>query len=403
METEEKKFAYPTAGELFPDWTAIDLLRCGQLVYWDGQQEHIDSQIDVCGRRYRAVELAPALERAINLPHSASYLATAELLARMAQQFQNRACLDYGSSWLAALGVTTSWVSDTVAGGAPVVNFWSPSRSEGAALDIVQALCRRPLRLVRTSVQSLSALPNGLYPTIITVDSTPNQLELLAGAGRGAYVIRGKSVSQILHSVVAFTHQPLRGALNISLLPSAARATRLASDEIEELEMNYQPFLLGYRLRNHRAIRNSGFDVNEFAPEVRSLAHALGATLEGEPALQHQLTEALALLDEHTKAQTSAMPAAIIIECLQVACHEERAEVFISDLADLANALLMGRGEKTRLSPKAVGGIVHELGVLTKRRAAGYAVTLNVATREFVRQLAESYGVLSNIAQKNCS
>jgi len=153
---------------------------------------------------------------------------------------------------------------------------------------------------------------------------------------------------------------------------------------------------LRYRLTRHREVANSEFDAPWLHWNVRMLARALGAAVEGSPETQARIIEALRRSDEKSKVESSQSPAAVVLEALLVACHEKRPEIHVFEIAELANGIFLGRHDDQVLSPKALGGILRaELGLCPERNARGYALRMSSQTRQRIHKLASTYGTLS--------
>jgi hypothetical protein len=172
----------------------------------------------------------------------------------------------------------------------------------------------------------------------------------------------------------------------------------LGRELADKLANRFQPRLLDFRLRRRQQVASSRFDVPEFAYEVRMVAMTLGSVLEGEPKLQERRVAALRTADEDWKSLHSQSDAAIVLEALLVACHEDRREVYANEIKEIANVLLMARQAKKELSAEAVGHILHnELGLDAKRDGPGRALMLTRYNRQRIHNLARSYHTLSSL------
>jgi hypothetical protein len=185
------------------------------------------------------------------------------------------------------------------------------------------------------------------------------------------------------------------GALSIPRL-ATSRFRPIDCAGAERLASRFQARLLDYRLRRHQQVAESQFDGADFACETRRVAVALGSVFEGDPELQARVIEGLRLADEGWKASHAQGYGAIVLEALLVACHEDRPEIYVNEVKDMVNALLLARQEKQELTAKAVGAILREtLGLYAQRSGAGYALELDTAYRERIHRLAMAHHTLS--------
>jgi hypothetical protein len=94
---------------------------------------------------------------------------------------------------------------------------------------------------------------------------------------------------------------------------------------------------------------------------------------------------------------------AIVAEVLLAACHEDQGSVRVAELTDAANALLLARGERTRLTPRGLGAILRNpLGLTPHRRERGFVVDLDRGTRARIHRLVDSLGTLSRLTFPGC-
>jgi hypothetical protein len=87
-----------------------------------------------------------------------------------------------------------------------------------------------------------------------------------------------------------------------------------------------------------------------------------------------------------------------VLESLLVAIHQGRPEIYVNDVTEMTNALLLARQEKQVLSAKKVGAILRDkLGLCAERDGAGYALTLDNQHCGRIHQLAASRHALSTL------
>jgi hypothetical protein len=160
----------------------------------------------------------------------------------------------------------------------------------------------------------------------------------------------------------------------------------------EELQAD----LLRYRLEQHARVCRQEFRPPLFSSgPALQLARCVGGCIDEAPILA-ALMEALAGLDEQARVARAGELPAIVVEALLVFCHEKRGEVRAGELADTANAILAGRGERLAVRPRQMGALLAELGFTTVRLGShGRGLRLDPAVRGRAHQLAGSHAVCS--------
>jgi hypothetical protein len=394
--TEENKEAIFTAGEIFPQGGLLEQLANHQLLFWSLKRSEpgIDTSFRGKDKVYRAATLDPALEATLRFPTGVAPFGTAaELIADLQAELPG----DDTTRFLLATAILASWVADWL----PVpllLNPWGGAGLEPWLASVLSCLCRRALAIALPSTAELFALPAGLQPTLILRSKTGRELKsLLAATGHcgGASLNKGRLL-KLSCPVVVYTSAPLPvPAVNIPIVatPSCRPLTSEAADSLAE---RFQPRLLDFRLRRHLSVASSQFDVPEFAGETRMLAMTLGSVFEGEPELQARVVEALRPSDEDWKSLHAEADAALVLETLLVACHEGRPKIFVGELTELVNTLLLARQAEKKLSAEAVGHILRDqLGLFGKRSGPGVALLLDRAHRQRIHQLAGIHHTLS--------
>jgi len=392
-----------TMGKLFPDGSAIEQLRGGRLLLQQQGEQLIGSTAEYGGRIYAPPTLDAHLEQVLHLPTgSQDFGHTEDLIADLRKAYSTYLQLEEGPALLLAIGSLASWVPECLPGPL-LINPWGPPGRETALLDLMACVCRRPLRLAQPAFHELARLPAGLAPTLILNrpgERALRQLFAAAGDPNADFLSRGQVVHVHCHMVV-YTLKPVMAvpALTIPLLPATQPLLRITASEAQSLADCVQPRLLRYRLTHHLNITNSQFDVAGLCPEVRLVARVLGAAVEDSATLQASMIDALRSLDEQRKAEQSQSPAAAVLEALLALSHAKRAVAYVGQVSELANAILENHDENIQLSPRAVGEILRqELGLVARRRPAGYELALDVKTQRGIHRLAVAHDVLQPVA-----
>jgi hypothetical protein len=388
-----------TQGELFPDGSAIDRLRQNLLVLWHKGDEQIQATVECNGRIYAAAALDSRLEEVLRLPARTEDFGTTEsLTADVSQLIRRYTVLDDAAALLVTSFIVSTWVVDCLPS-APCLNVWGPAGTETVLVDLLSCLCRHPLRVAEPSVRDLLSLPPGLSPTLIIKQPSERTLTRLLAATTEPDVnlLRDGRCINVQCPTIVCTGEPVAAsALSFRLVPDKAEYRRIGKREAQELAEKFQPRLMRYRLSQHRLVADSHFDRPAFAPDTRLLARILGASVEGSPALQGRIVDALSRMDEQCKVEQSQGLGAVVLEALLVLCHEHKPRALVLEVTTLANGILLGRHENLELTPKAVGGIMRKkLGLWTERHGPGYELQLIGETPKLIHHLAAAYNVLS--------
>jgi hypothetical protein len=386
-----------TAGESFPEDKLLEQLANQQLLFWSSKRSEprIESAFRWKDMVYRAATLDSTLEAALRLPSGVAPFGTAAALVR---DLEAQLPGEEGARFLLASAILATWVADWLP--APLlVNPWGGAGHEKWLASVLSCLCRRALAIAVPTPAELFALPRGLQPTLILRSKTGRELtSLLAATGRSAAATLNKGrLLKLSCPIVVYTSAPLPVPA-VSVPIDATLCRPLTSEAANRLADVFQPRLLDFRLQRHLSVANSQFDVPEFAGETRMLAIILGSVFEGEPELQRRVVEALRPSDEGWKTLHAEADAAVVLETLLVACHEDRPKIFVGELTELVNTLLLARQACKRLSPEAVGHILRDqLGLFGKRSGPGVAVLLDRPYRQRIHQLASVHHTLSTL------
>jgi hypothetical protein len=217
----------------------------------------------------------------------------------------------------------------------------------------------------------------------------------LAAAGQnGATRLRHGRLFTARCCLIVFTELP-SALIRFRLPLSALASKRLTPLDAAELRSRFQGQLLQYRLVRHQAIANSRFATEGFAPGVATVADQLGAAVEGAEKLQTEIVKALQDLDEEQRQESSQSAEAIAVEAMLLPSHEQKRSALIGDLSEIANTILIERGEHPVFTPKKYGAIVGRLALRTTRQARGFELTFDPSTCHRLHELGRMLGVLA--------
>jgi len=394
-----------TAGELFPDGTAIDMLGDGKLALWEEGQKSakIAREVQLRGVTYRPVMLGESLRKLLRLPSRVSHIHSLKgLVPDLTKFIKMHSSLDSDEALLVAAFVLATWVTESLPS-APCLNLWGPIGSQAKLVALMESLCRRALRVVDPSVRQLSKLPSGVLCTMILNNPTGAGLKQLLATleNPDAVVLQDGEALNLRYATIVCTQEPISPlAIRIRVLPAGRGDKHLTPAEARALAEHFQPRLQEYRFREHLAVANSAVDASGFEAEIRLMVQTLGAALDGVWPRQVDLVEALLGLDEQAKLERSDSLAAFVLEALLAVCHDKKETAYVGEIADLVNAIAIGRREEREVTAKKVGTILRKKLGLTpgKDTSRGYSLSLDSKTASRIHNLAASYRVVSLIS-----
>jgi hypothetical protein len=121
----------------------------------------------------------------------------------------------------------------------------------------------------------------------------------------------------------------------------------------------------------------------------------LAAATPDDAELQAEVFELLGEEDAESRSARWIDLSVIAVEAVLVACHESPGKaVYVSELSNIAQALLNGRGDASTIDPGAFGRRLKLLGFVTEPRdAKGKKLRLTEAVRERALQLARDLDI----------
>jgi len=208
-----------------------------------------------------------------------------------------------------------------------------------------------------------------------------------------AKAIAGRRHSHLLENVIELSISP-RHAAQLSLLNDKT---------LKDLENEYQPRLLMYRLENFPSVLSStADDMIDLTLPLLAVARNLGHCF-AETELRSTLNNLLKDQDEEVRGERLVEHRAVVLEALLVLCHEpNRQSVTVEEVTELVNALLMGRGENICLSDRGVGAQLKSLQIFTRRLSGGRnrGIQFDLSNRTKMHQLASDYDVPLPLVQE---
>jgi hypothetical protein len=360
-----------TCGELFSDGKCIELIgdsETGQfhLLAFDGERQTAGACIEVGGQMYVPAELHPSVLRAVTLPANCrEYESTTKLFTAIQESLINNGIPEEFALPLIYF-VFATWFTDCLPA-APCLVITGPRPEAWLVLRLLACLVRHALPLIEMSMASFRSAPMLLQPTfLIDHEIRPSMVRLLIAANsRNAQLPSKGGVMNVYSAKAVYRGMTNNdssisdGELQMNLLPSRGKLPLLDVRTETVIKNQFQPMLLMYRTRNITRVRNSEFDLPEFASGMRILARVLGAPIVDAPDLQAGLRALLQGQQKKIRAQQWLDKRCVVIEAVLALCHSGReGRVYVGDIAAIATKILEGRGESEPLKSKAVGAML---------------------------------------------
>ena len=399
-----------TAGQLFPDGTAIELMRDSNqgtaLLRWKDEHLEMADRVEYSGTTYAAAPIAPSILRAMRLPARVGPPETTEaLFADLHAFFTSRSGQLDSCVTPLVFAVFASWLSPVLSI-APLLSIFAPPGSpKTRILQQLRMVCRRPLCIVGLTRSELMRLPWSLAPSLLLdePDSKPSvQTILRAATQRDVYVAARHGFVDLFGPKMIVSSKPLYDAslegdvIRVALTPISGNVPPLEKREEEEIAEKFQARFLGYFLRNFSRVRVPNFDVSELALPVQGVAQTLGSAVVGGKELQAKILPVLAVQDEEVRAARACSLDSVLLESILFFIHRgDWSKVRTQNLAEKVTEIYKGRGSaRTDVSAETVGWAVKRLGIPSGRiNKAGNGVELTPEACRLVHRLALSYGV----------
>jgi hypothetical protein len=395
-----------TSGELFPDGTALELMRdpaTGGLTlsWWNGSSLIAKPPFEFDGRTYLPLRLNSRLEKELLLPARLDrHEKTSLLLGELESLFRALYKFTGSGATLLSLLVLASWIPELLPAAACII-LHGPFFEATQIMRMLRSLCRRGLLFAEFDRRSLENLPiERLKPTLLVAGlaKDPKTMHLMRlSNARGLFTTRGKT-GQDLFSCKAVYVDPggrLEGALEVCILP--AQAARMQSpQELQLLAEQFQPKLLGYRMATVARKFPTHVDPAWSRSPVSGCCQALLSAIYGDDELETRIKLLLAEEAEHANADLAMAPRAILIECALALTHDQTERpIRVKELCEALNAALKGRGEHMQVNEKQVGVYLREAGLPPRELHGVYVLDILEPVRRRIHEVALSLNVPS--------
>jgi hypothetical protein len=399
-----------TAGEVFADGVTIELVSgvnpaCPQLMLWDGSTEITGTVVEYHGQQYEPAEIEGSILQQLTLPtRCCPHGTTREFLAEICKLMENLVGLDEKSASLAARIVLCSAIVDALSI-APALVISGPDAARANRLvGLLRCLCRHSIPLTGVTPAGFCSLASSVrYTFLISQTSVSENLQKLlddASSRDRKVPFRGRLLDlfgvQIIRSdsFLADDSRALR-SIPISIVPIKAVLPAFDQDVQRQITTEFQAKLLSFRRANLGAAERLNFDASKFSSALRDLSRSLAAATPDDAELQAEVFELLR--EEETESRSARWTDlnVIAVEAVLTACEESPGEaVYVTELSNIAQALLNGRGEDSTIDRGAFGKRLKSLGFVTEPRdARGKKLRLTEAVRSRALQLARDLDI----------
>jgi hypothetical protein len=402
----------PVSCGTLPDGSPLEFVRPAactqlQLVRPKGQKISAPSKTVTIGtQRYTPTTLESSWALAIHFPRTVGESRpTSELFGAISEFFQKGLTCPPGTAELITAFVVGTWFADLIY--LPPLWVLAPDAIDRTVLlERLSCVCRQSLLLADCSRATVASLPPDLKPTLLfEVARASAATPVLAITSRhGFYVTRrNRALDNALAVGVASGDPPDTDmpVLKLMFPPGSARDSIGNAANLEEESAALQAALARYRLEQYRNLPHTAPELKALTRTGQVLAASLTARIE-DSTVRDRIVAALQQQDEQVRAERSTELHAIALEALLAPCHRQEKEMLVGDFSELDNAILEGRGQAPRFTPRAFGQLLRSLGLTNARRTKqGWSLPLDTATRGSIHRIASTYGV-ETPAQAEC-
>jgi len=358
------------------------------------------------GRQHYVPELAPNLSHSLTLPTRPRGFGSArDLFNSIVALLRNHAMLAERECSLLAYWSMATWFVDFLPF-IPALAITGPAFAADLLFRALTAVCRRPVSLADVSPAALRAMPLGeLMPTLlIRAPRLSKRLGALLDASNqpGYLVCNGKDFQNLYCAKCIYigehggNHLLTANSVHVHVGGNLRRF--LPSPPSDEVIDDFQSRLLCYRFAYHDVVvaskvRAPGF---QFRPEVSAMAQALSLPVEHDPELRRGIIELLQERDQQSRVDRAIGQEGIVLRAVLWHCHQPEAQqVFVREIAATANEMYRQEGESLKIGNEAVGHVLKNLGLYTRRLGnAGRGLVLDKTMQARVHELGYANEVL---------
>jgi hypothetical protein len=399
-----------TTGEVFAGGAMIELVggvhpARPQLMLLHESKEVVGPVVEYNGQLYEPAQIDSSILEQMTLPACCRpHGTTREFLSEVCSLMTNLVGLGEKSSSLAARIVLLSGIVDALPI-APALAITGPDIERARRLvNLLRCLCWHSVPMTSVTSAGFRSLASGVrFTFIISQTSVSDKLRTLLddSSNRDRKIpFRGRFLDlfgvQVIHSdsFLAADSWPLR-SIQISATPTEVVLPAFDQDVQRRISTEFQAKLLSFRRSNRGAADRLSFDASKFSSALRDLSRSLAAATPDDSELQGEVFELLREEDAESRSARWTDLRAVTVEAVLVAWKESPGEaVYVSELSNLAQAILSGRGEDPTIDPGAIGKSLKALGFATEPRdAKGRKLRLSEAVHEHALRLARDLDI----------
>ncbi len=396
----------PSFGEITPDLrfeatTNPAKSNALQFHVQKGNRFYTTAQVEHQDQMYYPAPINDGLAQAVRFPPpSARFGSPSKLTESVAEFIRNFGKTSREDADLLAAFAISTWFVDCFRL-APVLHLTSSCARVHSMMRLLACVCRRPILLGRLDLAALSTLPQGLEATLLIQEEklTKSLTRILdTSRYRDVKIPLQKSWIHAYGARVLFS-DPMAldaAALRINLSSAGGMLRELKDDMEKTIAADFQAKLLRYRMVQYDAVKDSHFNSSDFVPQMQEVAQALITPLIDCGDFRKSILSSLTSRNKDCAGARFIDLNCVVIEAALAFCHDSTKEnFFVKEIADAADAILQGRHEDSKLSPKSAGRTLRGLGFFPERVTGGYRLTLSDVHREKIHWLAKEYNVPS--------
>jgi hypothetical protein len=320
-------------------------------------------------------------------------------------------CLDLEKNqpFLLACFIMSTWLIDCL----PVAPYLAlvglPQSGKTTALTLLRLLCRRSLLTADFTSAAFYRACDLLSPTLL-IDETATMGQkqalfhlLRTGTTRDVLALR-QNHSYRTYGAKAFTwtELPSDEALNSRCIVISMQETRRASlarpldSEIVQAADTLQIDLLMYRFKNYRKLSLPKIPEDErLHSRTRDLYQALALSVCGDLELCSRLIGCFVRQQDLNREPLSPGRTAVLEALFEyIHTHNIYEGLLIGEFTREVNRALVQVGERRKLHPREVGGILTTFGFVDRKRTSlGWMVWLRRGAEERIHFLMSVYGI----------
>jgi len=338
------------------------------------------------------------------LPSSTqAYGEPSSLLTAVKQAFAEHGNLSLRVSSLLMSWALSTWFQEALPLSPCLVITGAPHDGE-VVLRLLNIFCYRPVLMTGVTLANLKTIGNWRWqfnPTLLFFDPSWNRQK---ASLVGSFTAPGYAVPFQDGLISFFGPKAVYVGEDLApeVLPPYAIHVKAAGDGklgrsnpvfiTNAKAVEFQNQLLLYRLNMLPKVENSGFYPSELSSEANAIGACLGRCIVNAPEIQKEIVSLLMPQAQRQIAERQDSLEALVVVAALSFCHQEKEQVFASEIAAEVNRTLEEQGEIVRYSAEKVGHKLRRIGLPTRRLSQeGNGLVLDIPTRMLIHELAGGY------------